>query len=717
VKFRVLTRREFVQLTAGTAGGIAFGIAPTGLAVESAARESAQFTAWIVIHADDRVELVCPLADMGQGIHQSLPLIVAEELDADWSKVVVRLADADTAYRNPNNLDKSQGSGSSLSVRGYFEVLRKAGAAARELLVSAAAENWGVSADECRTALSTVSHIPSGQRVRYGELVGQPGFAEQLAKKPFPENPRLKIREEFRLIGRRQVRKDLPAKVTGSNQFGVDIRTPGMLAAVIRHAPTAGGKLVSFREPDLAEFPGLVAIVRADDASIAAVAGDYWTAERAVAACDVTWTANSGFDTKTFEAELAAGVSEPGKPWDNIGDVPGALASAAEVVEARYSVPMLAHATMEPMSCAADVRPGRCEVWAPSQNVERVRKRIAGTLDLALEAVTIHHTWIGGAFGRRIEQDFVMQAVEISRQVARPVRLIWSREEDIRNDFFRAGYVADFRGGLDDTGKPVAWHARSCGPSIYDERAPGRFGDRADPTSVGGLAPHIYTIPNRRSENVPRPMPLHTGFWRSVSGSMNFFFSESFMDELALAAGSDPYEYRRSLLETGSRARAVLEAAGVNWARTTGPGKGRGIAVDQGYGSYSAVSISVSMDGDNLSIDEIRVSVDPGLAIDPDNIEMQIEGGVIYGLTAALFGEITVTDGVVDQSNFHDYRALRLAEIPPIVVELVASDSPPGGIGEVGTPLIAPALCNAIHAATGRRIRDLPLSRAGITLA
>lgn len=698
-------RRRFLGgVAAGTAGLVLGFHLPRAGAVASAGSTAVGFNAWLRIDPDGTITLVTPDAEMGQGIYNSLPLLVAEELEADWQAVRVELSGADEAYLNP--MKGYQSSGQSAAIRGFYLPLRRVGAAAREMLVAAAAARWGVPAGDCRASLGRVLHEASGRSLGYGDL------AVAAAGMDPPAEPRLKEAGEFRLIGRPQTRKDAPAKVDGSAVFGSDVTLPGMLHASLRACPVHGGRLESVDESAIEGLPRLRGVVRLDDA-VAVLAEDWWSAEQALRRMPVRFdtSAGKGRDTESSRRELLSALDREGMVAMDRG---GALERLAvgEVLEATYEVPYLAHATMEPMTCTALVEGDRCTIWAPSQTPGRAREAAARALGVPPGNIAFHRTFLGGGFGRRFQSDFVVQCVRIAREVTgTPVRLMWSREEDMRHDFYRPMYAARYRAVLAD-GLPTAIHARVAGPSIF-AWIRGTTPDKPDASIAYSLLDAQLGVPAIRIEHCVTGTGLPIGLWRAVSHSQNTFFKECFMDELAAAAGRDPLEFRLALVGD-ERLRRVLRLAAehASWGRKLPAGRGLGIAALEGYGSYCAQVAEVEVVDGRVRVEKVFCVVDCGVAVEPRNVEAQAQGGIVYGLSAALSGEITFRDGAVEQGNFNDYPVLRMSEMPAIDVHVVPSAESPGGMGEVATPPIAPAVCNAVYAATGRRVRRLPLSQA-----
>lgn len=697
-----VSRRDFLKtgVAAGSGLVVGFYLPPRQSLAAFALESPGPFApnAFLSVGTDGSVTIWVAKSEMGQGVQTSLPMLVAEELEADWSRVRIEQAPADPKYGN-------QDTGGSTSVREGWESLRKAGAVAREMLKSAAAERWGVERETCRAEKGEVIHAPSGRRLGYGEL------AEAAARLPVPEQVSLKDAKDFRLLGRRFPRLDTPAKVDGSARFGLDVKVPGMLFAAVARCSVFGGKVARFDAGKARAIEGVRQVVPVAN-GVAVVAETTWAAMQGAAALDITWDEgpHAGLSSAGIRQMFAELAQKPGAAARKEGDAENALAGAAKKLEAVYEVPFLAHAAMEPMNCTADVRRDRCEVWAPTQSPGPTRETAAKITGLPLDSVTVHVTLLGGGFGRRFEQDFVTDAVEISKAVGAPVKVVWSREEDIQHDFYRPASYHRLSAGLDRDGNLVAWTHRLVGPSII-----GRFGVPAKDIvneAADGAANLPYAIPNVEVDYVVADTAVPVGWWRSVWNSQNAFANECFLDELAAAAGKDPYQLRLQLLSRSPRHKAVLELAATKagWGNPVPAGRHRGIAVHESFGSYVAqvAEVSVARDG-AVRVHRVVCAVDCGLVVNPDTIEAQMEGGIVYGLTAALKGAITIDKGRVEQSNFHDYAMLRIEEMPGVEVHIVPSNEPPGGVGEPGLPPIAPAVVNAVFAATGKRIRQLPI--------
>jgi isoquinoline 1-oxidoreductase beta subunit len=701
-----MERRAFLQ-TAGTVGAglvIGFRIPTRG------DQEPAPFApnAWLRIGTDDSVLVVVDRSEMGQGVATALPMLLAEELEADWTKVRIEFAPADKAYINP--LFGLQGTGGSTSVRAAWTPLRQAGAAAREVLITAAAQRWAVNRAECHAERGAVVHAKTHRRLRYGQL------AVRAAALPIPADVPLKDRKDWHIAGKPTQRLDTPLKISGRAKFGIDVWVPGMRVAVVARSPVFGGKVKSFDATAVRAIEGVRDVVQISS-GVAVVATGYWPAKQGRDALKVEWdegsvAAVSSPGIASFFAERAA---QAGAVARHDGDPDGAIGAAARMIEADYALPFLAHATMEPMNCTAHVRPDGVDIWAPTQfqtGAQGIGAQIGG---VPPEKVQVHTTYLGGGFGRRFELDFIQEALEASKAAGGvPVKVIWSREDDIRNSQYRPASFHRMRAGLGADGRPVAWTHRIVAPSIMARVFPTMVQNGLDGEAVEGGVGMPYAVPNVHVDYLLTDTGIPVGFWRSVNNSYNAFAVETFIDELAAAANVDPFEYRRGLLANAPRHRGVLElaAAKAGWGTPLPAGRSRGIAVHKSFESFVAqvAEVSVSPAGE-VRVHRVVCAVDFGMYVNPDTIEAQMQGAIVFGLTAALKGAITIDRGRVQQSNFHDYEMLRLAEMPVVEVHIVPSSEAPGGVGEPGTPPIAPAVCNAIFAATGKRIRSLPIGK------
>ncbi|AOJ78227.1 xanthine dehydrogenase family protein molybdopterin-binding subunit [Burkholderia ubonensis] len=663
--------------------------------------------AFVQIDRNGQVTLVMPKVEMGQGVYTSLPMLIAEELEVPLSNVTLDHAPPnEKLFFDP--LLGGQLTGGSTSIRYAWEPMRRAGATARTLLVSAAAKQWGVDPAACRAENGEVQHPPSGRRASYGQL------ADAAAKLPVPKDVALKKPADFKLVGKPVKRLDSPEKVDGTAQFGLDVRLPGMLVAVIVNCPVFGGTVASVDDAAARQIRGVRRIVRADNA--VAVVGDHtWAAKRGASALVVKWNEGAGakVSTKDIAADHArAADSSKGAVARKDGDVDRAFANAKTRVDAVYEQPLLAHATMEPVNCTVHVRPDGCEIWVGTQVPTRALDAVQPITGFPREKIVVNNHLLGGGFGRRLEVDMVAQAVKIAKQVGAPVKVVWTREEDIQHDMYRPYYYDRISAGLDANGRPIAWRHRIVGSSILARFAPPAVKNGVDPDAVEVAAELPYDLPNQLVDYVrqePRHVP--TAFWRGVGPTRGTFVVESFIDELAAQAKTDPVQYRRALLGKSPRARNVLDVASkaAGWGTPLPTGQGRGVSVMHAFGSFFSIVVDVAVDDGDVQVKRVVCAVDCGMAVNPDTIDAQVQGGIIFGITGALYGEITIENGRVAQSNFTDYRMLRINETPPIDVHIVKSGEAPGGIGEPGTAALAAALTNAIFAATGKRVRKLPV--------
>lgn len=702
------SRRDFLKATAVAGVGLTIAVYLPACAPGEDAPVTTPFrpNAWVRVSTDNSVTLVVDRSEMGQGVYTALPMLLAEELDVPWSMVRIEPAPAGAEYNN--SIFPIQGTGGSTSVASAWTPLREAGARARVMLVAAAAQQWGVDPSECTTEEGRVVH--GRRRVRYGEV------AELAATMPVPETVTLKEAGDWKYIGTPVPRLDLADKVRGTAGFGVDVQVPGMLVGVVARSPVFGGTARSWDEAAALQVPGVRQVVQISS-GIAVLADGYWAARKGVMALNVTWDDGPGarFSSAAMRAEMPRLVNRPGIEARREGT--GGLVPGHRTVEAAYEAPYLAHACMEPMNATAHVEADRCTVWAPTQyqsgpafggGVQDHAARITG---LDVSAITVHTTYLGGGFGRRFMQDFVIEALEASKAAGVPVKVMWSREDDIQHDWYRPPTFGRLAASLDAEGMPSAMTVRVVCPSINAVLF-GMPHTELDPEAVVALATQPYRIPNLRVEAVQPDWPVPLGFWRSVGSSQNGFLIESFLDELAVAAGKDPFEYRRALLGEKPRHRGVLELAAekAGWGSPLPAGTARGIAVVESFSSYVAEVAEVSLNPDRtVRVNRVVAAVDCGTVVNPDIVRAQVESAIVFGLTAALHGEITIEGGKVVQSNFHDYPMLRMHEMPVIEVHLVPSTEGPTGIGEPGTPPIAPAVANAVFALTGQRLRRLPL--------
>ncbi len=747
-----ISRRRFVLLSGAAAGALAIGYVAlkdeedTRLVFQKTARGGeVALNAWLKIDADGRVTVAASRAEMGQGVYTALAMLVAEELDADWSRVGVEDAPVHSIYANRVALQttlpfedgyhrgentvgaqfmawlaetiNTQATGGSTSVRDAWTPLRRAGACARMMLIEAAAQRWGVATTECTTADSVVHHTASGRNLGYGDLAAS---ASALA---VPADPVMKNANDYKLLGTAVPRLDIAAKVTGQAVFGIDVRHEGMLYAAVRNVPVFGGTVERVDQASVKAMPGVVGVVTLKDA-VAVVADSWWRAQQAVTALDVEFGdgANAALDDALVWQTLVEAIRDGSSfTYRDDGDVEAVAAQAGETINAVYQAPFLAHACMEPMNCTARIQNGKVEVWMPNQAPILMQFLASSVADVDMDDVTVHTTYLGGGFGRRSEGDLLVQAVTVAKAYpGKAVKLLWSREEDIRHDVYRPAARSEFVATLDAQGRPFSWHNRIAGQvptkSVTARIFPFAAINKPDNTSSEGSADMPYRVPNLRVEHTPVDLPVPVGFWRSVGHSYNAFFVESFIDELAHAAQQDPYRYRRDLLDGHGDFLAVLDrlATEAKWSVAAGAGRGKGMALHESFGSIVGQVAEITMlDATTVRLDRVICVVDCGRVVNPDTVVAQMQSGIVFGLTAALYGDITVAGGAVQQSNFPDYEMLHLGQMPEIEVHLAPSGRTIGGIGEVATPPIAPALTNAIFNATGKRLRELPISKAG----
>jgi isoquinoline 1-oxidoreductase subunit beta len=722
-----ISRRQFVVTGVVAGAGVLIGVRYSGSLVRAqesdpGAKQKAPnpFVAYVHVKPDGQISLIVAKSEMGQGIKTGLAMVLAEEAEVDFASVKVEQAET-----RPD-LYAHLGTGGSGSTMENFTPLRRAGATVRDLMIAAAAAKWNVLASECEAKKGTVLHAKSARKAGYGELV------EAAEKLPLPDLEKVQLKDEakFELIGHPTARVDVPSKVNGSAQFGIDVRVPEMVFAVVARCPTFGGKPAHF---DATKAKG-VAGVR-DVFEIPAFGADKFTAGGVVVVADSTWAAMKGRDALDITWERGAASSEssegmraalreaaakPGKRVRNDGDVDAVLVNGAKKIEAVYEMPLLAHATMEPMNITAHVRGGQAEVWAPTQSPDWVQGTVAQVLGIKPDKVVVHTTLMGGGFGRRYMADFPAEVAQVAKVVGKPVQLVWTREDDMTHDFYRPATCHRMQGAVDAKGRPAAWFHTLASTSIR-----GYWDPKAAPESqeVGGAKEMPYAIPNVRLEFNPVASAVPRAWWRSVENSFNGFAVESFIDELAVAAGQDPMQFRKSLLvkpanwkaksdddPDPARLHGVLELAAekAGWGTPLRKGRGRGIAAFCSFGSYFAEVAEVTVKGSDFKIDRIVAAVDCGQIVNPESVRSQTEGAIIYGLSAALKNEITIKNGAVEQTNFDGYDPIRISEAPPIEVHLVINHEDPGGMGEPGLPPAAPAVSNAIFAASGQRLRKLP---------
>jgi isoquinoline 1-oxidoreductase beta subunit len=669
--------------------------------------------AFIRIDHSGKTTLVMPQVEMGQGVYTAIAMILAEELDADFSKVaLVHAPPNDKLYGNP--IFGIQVTGNSNSIRAFWKPLRIAGAAARAMLVQAAAAQWQVEPASCAAANGVVSHAASGRTLGYGDLADAAGSV------PVPADPPLKDPKNFTLIGKPLKRFDTPNKTDGKVIYGIDAMLPNMKFATIAASPVFGGKVAHVDDSAAKAVPGVRQIVALDD--LVAVVGDHmWAAKQGLDALVITWNegANAQVSSAGIWDDLRAASKKDGVVAKAVGDVAKGLAQG-DRMDGEYELPFLAHATMEPMNCTVHVTADGCEIWIGTQVITRVQSTVADVLRLPVDKVTVHNHLLGGGFGRRLEPDMAASAARVAKQVDGPVKVVWTREEDIQHDIYRPVYRDTISASLVD-GKIAAWKYRVTGSSIMARWAPSIFINGIDIDAVDSAVDMPYDIPNRVVEYVrAEPPAVPTGFWRGVGPNNNVFATECFMDELARKAGKDPIDFRRGMLAGNPRLKAALDlvAEKSGWGQPLPPRAGRGVCVQPSFGSFIATVVEAEVDEHGeVHLRRVTSAVDTGIAVNPDTIVAQLQGGLIFGLTAALYGEITIEKGRVQQSNFNNYRMLRIDEVPNIEVHVIKSGEDPGGIGETGCTAGPPALRNAIFAATGVALRRLPIDRKALALS
>jgi isoquinoline 1-oxidoreductase subunit beta len=682
--------------------------------MDQAAKSPEDFApnAFIRIDHSGKTTLTMPQVEMGQGVYTALPQLIAEELDADFDKVALEHAPpSDKLYGNP--LFGIQATGNSNSVRAFWKPLRIAGATARAMLLRAAADQWQVDPASCSAVNGTVTHAATGRTLAYGDLVDAAG------RLPVPPAPPLKDPKDFTLIGKSLKRLDTPGKSNGSVIYGIDTMLPGMKFATLAQCPVPGGKVKHVDDSAVKDVPGVRQVVVLDD--LVAVIGDHqWAAKKGLDSLVIAWDEgpNAKFSSAEIWAELRAASKKDGVVAKSTGDVAKGLAQG-ERVEGEYELPFLAHAPMEPMNCTVRLTPGACEVWIGTQVMTRVQQVAAKAAGLPLDKVTVHNHLLGGGFGRRLEADMVDSAVRVAKHVDAPIKMVWTREEDVQHDVYRPMYRDIISASLSG-GKIVGWKYRVCGSSVMARWFPAGFQNGIDIDAVDSAVDIPYDIPNLQVEYLRvEPPVVTTGFWRGVGPNNNVFAIECFMDELARKAGADPIAFRRNMLDKTPRLKAALAlvAEKSGWGGPLPARVGRGVCAQPSFASFIATVVEAEVDErGEVSLRKVTSVVDTGIAVNPDIVVAQLQGGLIFGLTAALYGEITIDKGRVRQSNFNDYRMLRIDEVPPIEVHVVKSAEEPGGIGETGATAGPPALRNAIYAATGVALRRLPIDRAALAV-
>ena len=699
-----LKRRLFIKNSSLTAVGLMIGISfDTKTGNTKISKNEENLGIWIKISPDGITTLIVPSSEMGQGVNTSLPMILAEELDADWYSIKTETAPVNPEYKNPENRG-SQMTGGSNSVKGFLPLLRETGAAAREMLKTAASLRWEVPKEECKSQKGQIIHSKTGRKLSYGEL------AEAAGKLEIPSNPPLKSRKDYYLMGKSIPRLDIPTKVNGRAKFGIDIRLPKMLFATVKQSPVFGGETLSYDEKAAGEIKGVKSILKLKN-GIAVVADNTWSAKKGMEKLLPKFHGGKtiGLNSQKVKKKLITALDKEGKA-EFIG---------SKVLDLEYEVPFLAHATLEPMNCTADVRENSCEVWVPTQNQGKSMDVTKEITNLDEDQIKIHTTFLGGGFGRRSETDFVAQAVSISKMVKNPVQLTWMREEDIQHDYYRPACISRFQISLDNNGLPLKWKNQLAGSSILKRFVPamGWFG--FDPTSTEGAKELPYSIPDFDFDYLLVDSGVPVGFWRSVGNSYNAFFTESAIDEAAHLAKIDPLAFRKKILKKQPRFLAVLEKLRINsnWGRNLSKGHGLGIAIQKSFGSITGAVIEVILnDSKILKLKNVWIVIDCGEVVNPDIVKSQMEGGFIFGLSSTISEQITLKEGRVEQSNFHDYPILKLNSCPKIFVDIIASGKEIGGVGEPAVALAAPALTNAIFSASSERIRSLPLKKHGFTI-
>jgi isoquinoline 1-oxidoreductase subunit beta len=706
------SRRDFLKTTTLTTSGIIVGVAMAGAKTDAFAAGTLYTpNAWVHIADDNTITLISARSEMGQGVYTSMPMLIAEELNVELKQIKVAIAPPNAVYVNA--MLGGQLTGGSTSVREGWEKLRLGGAQVREMLISAAASKWNVD----RSTLKAVNGMvigANGKKASYGSL------AADASKLPVPEKVALKDPKDFTIVGKRTKRLDSPAKVNGTAQFGIDVKLPGMVYASLEQSPVIGGKVKSFDGSKAKAMPGVIDVVQVGD-GVAVVASSYWQAAKARKALSVQW--DEGAVAAISTASMLAGnraAAQNGKViaiQKPVGDAAAAMKTAAKTMKAEYVTPMQAHAPLEPQNFTASFKDGKCLLVGPTQFQQGAQGACAAALGIKPEDITLQTTFLGGGFGRRLELDFVVQAAQISKAVGKPVKLLWSREDDMTHDFYRPMGVNNLEAGMDANGNVVAMTHKVTSQSVT-QRAFGLPKETLDPF-MAEAAVAAYEIPNTQHDLVIHDTGFRVGYWRAVSHNMNAFANESFMDELAKAAGKDPYEYRMSMLKGKPRFANVLKQAAekAGWGKPLPAGRARGIALMEGYDTYMAQVAEVSVTNGEIKVHKVTVAADLGRMVNPDTVEAQIQSSIAFGMSAGIMHEITLDKGRVQQSNYNDYPVARMVDHPQIDIVLIESTEKPGGIGEPATALVVPAIANAVAAATGKRIRSLPMSADAIRKA
>lgn len=710
-----ISRRGFLKSAAIVSGGLVIALHLPGCGKPEKAAKSAgpvkmiEANAWLRIGTDSSITVLCDRSEMGQGVYTALPTLIAEELGVAPETIKVEFAPPGAVY--VNSLLGAQATGGSSSVRDAWDKLRMAGAEARERLIAVAAREWRAPPTSCVAVDGYV--IFTSRRKSFGEL------AEAAAALPKPENIQLRNKDDYRFIGKPQKRLDTPAKVDGSAQFGIDVRLPGMLYAALAQPPELGGTVKGFSDERAKTMPGVRQVLQTSS-GVAVIADSWWQAKQARDALEIQW--NPGPNAKLNNAAIYAGLksasSAKGKIVRNDGDADAALrAAGAKRIDAVYELPMLAHATLEPQNCTAEFKDGACHIYVPTQVQQMAQGAAAQAAGLPVEQVFVHTTFLGGGFGRRLEVDFIPAAVECAKAAGKPVKLLWTREDDTSHDKYRPPARNSCSAALDEQGKLSAFKLHLVAPSITSRWAPAVVKDIVDPFAIEGAHNYPYEAANVYVDYLQHEIGIDVGYWRSVSHALNCFAVESFMDEVAIAAGQDPYQFRHDALGKQPRWQAVLDATArkAQWGRAP-EGRHQGIALMSGYDTYLAQVAEISLQGNQLKVHRIVCVIDCGQMVNPDIVRAQAEGSIVFGLTAALYNDINIVGGKVQEQNFDNYRLMRINEVPEIEVYLLESAEKPGGMGEPAVALVAPAVCNAIYAATKKRLRALPIAKQGFTV-
>ena len=695
------SRRKFLQTSAATGGALVIGVSLSSVMGEAQAATDSAMNAWVRVGSDNTVTILVDRSEMGQGVVMALPMLVAEELEVDLNKVKVEFAPPGEMYINA--MLGGQITGGSTSVRDGWEKLRVAGAKARVMLTEAAAQKWGVSASDCKAANGMVTC--KGKKATYGSL------AEAASKLTPPKEVALKDPSKWRYVGKPLHRLDTPGKITGKTQFGIDTKLPGMLYAALAQCPVIGGKATAVDDAKAKSMPGVKHVVKVTD-GVAVVADSWWQAKQARDALNITWDEGpmKGLSSEGVFKQLADAMAKPGASIKQQGNVDDAMKGAAKTVEATYQMPFLSHSPMEPMNFTADVKKDSALLIGSIQFQQAALGIASAMTKLKPEQITIKTTFLGGGFGRRIDLDYMMQAVEISMAVGAPVKLVWTREDDVTHDFYRPASLHRLSAGLDSGGKPVAISHKMSSPSITSRLFPPVVKDGVDPFMAEAIVVP-YDIANQSVHTVIHEPGLRVGYLRSVSHALNVFANESFVDEMAAAAGKDPVEFRLAMLGKQPRHANVLKIAAekAGWGKPLPKGHARGVALMEGYETYMAQVAEVSVQGGDIKVHRVTVAVDLGRMVNPNIVQQQLESNIVFGLIALLYGDITLKDGRVQQTNFDTYKLLRINEMPKIDMHIVKSTEKPGGIGEPGMALISPAVANAVFTLTGKRLRQMPL--------